>query len=573
MSTEKQSFVRENTGLVREITPLTAAIMIVAVTGYGFLPLARSFSATGNVPLSENLWMAGIPPYVMALVIVGIIALLLVIGFSVLISAVPRSGAGYVAMSRIVNPFAGFIAGWLVFLTISFYLGAIAVTLAQHALFPATPVLSDVSPTVGGLLLLLFFAIVSAFGVRVSAYLMQALFWVSTAIIVYILLLFAITIMQPSVLERGISLWADTQGVSGVTADTYVKAALAQGLDSANVGSYWTAVSASFIWAVWAYFGFFILWGTIASTTFVSGEVKNPRATPKVLVIGTLVALIVLVGMALVSAYAASSVAQTTLPNGDKWTFLEAYSFLTFSASLTQAHLPPVRMFVHTLAMMSAQGLGLGSFNIVLYIFPLLLAANEIPAILLAGSRLIFAMSFDRVFPETFAKLNRFHVPLYSVAIVAILGGVAGLGCGGVCVAALGGSWNPGGFIGSIMDAFFSWGVTTVDLLTVVFLTIFSCTVLLFPFRRPHLYETARFTPGGKLGVTAIGLASIIASLLIGWEVLTSPFDYASAPTQLVLGFNLVFVLIGAAIYAYYKWGPRKNQVDYAKIFSEIPPE
>jgi amino acid transporter len=574
----KKSFARETTGLVREIGPLTAVIIILAVTGWAFFPFDRGFSATGNIPLPENLWFAGIPPNVMALIIVGIFALLMVVGYSILGSAMPRSGGGYVAISRIINPFVGFIAGWLVFLTISFYLGGIAVSLVQHFYFPASPILNDVNPTVGGLLLLVVFAVISAFGVRVSGYLIQALFWVSAVITVYVLCLFAITILHPAVLEQGISLWAQTQGASGVTAETYVKAALAQGLDSANVGNYWTAVSASFIWAVWSYFGFFLVWGAVASTSFVLGEVKDPkRNLPKVMIIGALVAIIVLVGVAWISAYAAASVGQTTLPNGDRWSFLGAYSFLTFTASLTQAHLPPIRMFVHILAMMVAQGLGLGSFNVILFLFPLLLAANEIPALMLAGSRLIFAMSFDRVFPETFAKVNRFHVPLGAVVLVAILGAVAGLGCDGVCVAALGGSWNPGGLIGSIMDAFFSWGVTVVDLLTVIFLSLFSFAVLLFPFRRRRFYDSAYFKPGGKLGVTAIGLAGLVANLVIGWEVLTSAFDYNMlAPgyyNWLTLGFNLLFILIGAAIYAYYKWGPPKKQVDYARIFSEIPPE
>ena len=573
MSSERRTFPRETTGLVRDIGPLTMTIIVLAVTSFAFLPLDRGFSPTGNVPLSENLWLAGIPPNVMALLIVGIFTLLIVTGYSILVSAMPRSGAGYVAISRIISPFVGFIAGWIVFLTISFYLGEIAVTLAQHLFYPASPVLSDVNPTVGGLLLLVIFAAISMFGVKISSYLIQALFWVGTAIAVYVLSLFAVVIMQPSVLERGISIWAQTQGVSGVTADAYVKAALAQGLDSTNVGSYWTAVSASFMWAVWAYFGFFLMWGTIASTAFVSGEVKNPRINlPKVLEIGSLITIVVLVGIAWISALAASAVGQTMLANGDKWSFLEAYSFLTFSASLSQAHLPPIRMFVRILAMMTAQGLGLGSFNSILFIFPLLLAANEIIALLLVGSRLVFAMSFDRVFPELFTKLNRHNVPIYSVAVIAILGGVAGLGCSGVCIAALGGSWNPGGFIGSIMDAFFSWGVVSVDLLTVIFLVLFSCALLFFPYRRQDIYRSAYFKPGGKLGVASIGLAGIVANLIIGWEVLTSPFDYASGPTQLILELNLLFILVGVAIYAYYKCGHGKS-IDYARIFSEVPPE
>ena len=88
---EKKLFVRKATGLVREIGPLTAAIIILCNTmGLGWQK--RVFQFTGAAPLPENLWIAGMPPMVMAFLIGGIIIILSVLSFAILIAAMPRSG-------------------------------------------------------------------------------------------------------------------------------------------------------------------------------------------------------------------------------------------------------------------------------------------------------------------------------------------------------------------------------------------------------------------------------------------------------------------------------------------------
>jgi len=77
---QKKLFVRKATGLVREIGPLTAMIIILAnVMGLGWQK--RVFQFTGAAPLPENLWVAGIPPMVMAFLIGGIIIILSVLSF------------------------------------------------------------------------------------------------------------------------------------------------------------------------------------------------------------------------------------------------------------------------------------------------------------------------------------------------------------------------------------------------------------------------------------------------------------------------------------------------------------
>jgi amino acid transporter len=578
LSDAKKLFARENTGLVREIGPLTAIIITVAyVIGSGWQ--RDVFAFTASAPLPENLWLAGIPPAVMAIFIVGIIGLVIMLGYSILAAGMPRSGGGYVAISRIINPFAGFVASWLEFLAISWSFGIIAANVFERALYLVGPSLlpiqagsyNDVVVALGGMSLIVIFTVISVFGVKPTGYALQVLFWVPAILTLYVLYLLGSAMMNPAVLERGISAWAQSQGVTGVTADTYVKAALAQGLDGANVGDYWTAVSVSLTGAYFVYIGY-------AATTFVVGEVKNAnRNLPKVLIIATIVIIVMYVTNAYFAAYAAASVGQITLPNGNRWSFFDAYSFLSYSGSVGQAGVPALRLFVPTLAAMTGMGLGLGSLNILLFLFAILWIVNDIPPFILTASRILFAMSFDRVLPTSFAKVNnRFLSPVNAVVLVGVFA-VFGV-LAEPCVVCTGGTWSPGGPVGNVLNGIFLNGIFATDLLDVVFFSLFALAVLLFPFRQRRAFDAAYFKPGGRTGVVAIGLTALIANLIIGWAVLTSSADSYNilAPTSdnwYALGFDLLLGIIGAAIYGYYKWGPSRKQVDYTGIFSEIPPE
>src|SRR5207249_4213500 len=70
----------------------------------------------------------------------------------------------------------------------------------------------------------------------------------------------------------------------------------------------------------------------------------------------------------------------------------------------------------------------LGSANVLLVVFGVFWVANDIPPFILTASRILFAMSFDRVLPAPLANVNdRFHSPINAVIIVGIvaLGGVS----------------------------------------------------------------------------------------------------------------------------------------------------
>jgi amino acid transporter len=572
---EKKLFVRKATGLVREIGPLTAAIIIFANTmGLGWQK--RVFQFTGAAPLPENLWIAGMPPMVMAFLIGGIVILLSVLSFSILIAAMPRSGGGYVVISRLVSPLWAFVGSWFEFLSISWSFGIIAVAVFEGIYFIFGPIVgvtaagvNDVFLFGGGLLLVIIFTAIGSLGVRMAGYLLQVMFWIPALLTVYVLYLLGTAMANPSALQAGIAAFGQSQGVSGLTADMYVQGALKQGMNAANVGNYWSAVSTAMIGAYFAYIGY-------AASTFVAGEVKEAnKSLPKVLVVSSIVIMAMYMIVSSFAAFATAALGRTTV-NGNVWTFFEAYSYLSYGAgNLATAGVPAVKAWTTTIAAFTGIGVGLAPLNWLLFLFGILWVANDIPPFILTASRILFAMAFDRVLPGSLANVNeRFHSPVNATIVTGVF---ALLGCFSESgVASTGGSWSPGGSVGGLMSSVFSIGVASTDLFDAVFFTLFALALVLLPFRRPQIFETSPIKLGGKAGTAFIGVLGVGANLVLDWMILTAPQDSYNilAPTGdnwFAIGFTVLLGVAGVLMYAYYKYGHK--DVDYSTIFTEIPPE
>lgn len=566
---EKKLFVRKATGLVREIGPLTAAIIILSNTmGLGWQK--RVFQFTGAAPLPENLWVAGIPPMVMAFIIGGIIILLSVFAFSILIAAMPRSGGGYVVISRLISPTAAFVGSWFEFLSISWSFGIIAVAVFEGVYYIFGPIVgitsvgvSDVVLFGAGLLLLIIFTAVGALGVRMAGYLLQTMFWIPAILTFYVLYLLGSSVANPAALQAGIA------SFGGATAQGVVSEALKQGLDKANVGNYWSAVSTAMIGAYFAYIGY-------AASTFVAGEVKEAnKSLPKVMLISSVVIMVAYVTVSSFGAFAASALGRVTLPNGNTWSFFEAYSWLSYGGgNLAPTGLP--RAWTTTIAAMTGIGMGLGTLNWLLFIFGVLWVANDIPPFILTASRVLFAMAFDRVLPASLAGVNeRFHSPVNATIVTGVFGILGLFSESGV--ASSGGTWNPGGAVGGMLNSVFLIGVASTDLFDAVFFTLFALALVMLPFKKPKIFETMPFKVGGKTGTILIGVLGVGANLVLDYMILTAPQDsYNIGPNMtadnwFAIGFTVLLGIVGLAMFAYYKYG--KKDVDYTTIFTEIPPE
>ena len=145
------------------------------------------------------------------------------------------SGGGYVVISRLVNPAAAFIGSWSEFLSIAWSFGIIGVAVFEGVYFIFGPIVgvtaagvNDVYLFGGGVLLVVLFTAIGALGVRMAGYLLQVMFWIPAALTLYVLYLLATSVANPTALSAGIAALGQANGITGLTADMYVKGALAQ---------------------------------------------------------------------------------------------------------------------------------------------------------------------------------------------------------------------------------------------------------------------------------------------------------------------------------------------------------
>jgi len=553
MTAEKKVFVRKATGLVREIGFVVAVLVVICnVVGLGWQK--RAFQFTGPAPFPETQYVLGLAPITMSFITVGIVVLFTVFVFAILGAAMPRSGGGYVYISRLIHPFVGFVASWVEYFSIAVSYGLIGTAVFEAVLIYGG--IGGVSPEImaaistptflfwGGVLFVAIFAIVASLGVAMAGRLLQIMFWIPLAITV--LLYGALMAASPATMEAGL------KAITGHDATYYTKMALDQGMATAFTGSYWDAHNIACLGSYWAYIGF-------AASTFVAGEIKEATKTlPRTLFLAN--GFIVL--LYITASYLAVRASMMVGWVGD-WSFFNAYSFLSYGAGATRPPELP-RAWMPVVAAFSAKGMGWDWLLALIPIFAAFWVANDIPPFILTSSRIIFAMSFDRVVPESLSAVNeRFHSPVNAViftALVAIIGNLAEsdvlafLGPDNLIYRYI----NPGG------------AVLATDIWDTIFFLLASLAGLFFVFakRGRDIYERSAFKPG----VAVVGLIALIATIGNIWLMYVD-FQASAAWTE-AWYFTVELLVVGALIYLVYKYVVGKRAgVDYTTIYAEVPPE
>ena len=105
----KRLFVRQSSGLVRDVSVTNALFFnVAAFVGVG-LTLYPAFYSLAFVPV----WRFGpFSEYGWAAIVTGLFCILLALIFASLTSVMPRSGGDYVFTTRIVGPFLGWLESW-----------------------------------------------------------------------------------------------------------------------------------------------------------------------------------------------------------------------------------------------------------------------------------------------------------------------------------------------------------------------------------------------------------------------------------------------------------------------------
>jgi amino acid transporter len=239
------------------------------------------------------------------------------------------------------------------------------------------------------------------------------------------------------------------------------------------------------------------------------------------------------------------------------------------------AGLPNVKLWTTTVAGLTGNAIGFGGANVVLVVFGVFWIANDIPPFILTGSRILFAMSFDRVLPSRLSNINdRFHSPVIAVVATGIVGILGCFSESGIVDA--GGTLNKAGntVLSQILGS--GGGVQITDFYDSFFFTLFTLSLVILPLRasRRQIFETAPYKPGGKWGMVLLGLAGFGANLFVDYEFGVAPGgDFAiasSAPVTYAIIFAVSVAIIGVAIFYIHRM---RKGIAYSTIFAQIPPE
>ncbi|NWG10221.1 APC family permease [Candidatus Bathyarchaeota archaeon] len=560
--TEKKVFVRKATGLVREIGFITAVLIVVCnMVGLGWQK--RLFQFTGPRIVPENEYVMGLPPVVMSFILVGIVVLFTVWVLAILGASMPRSGGGYVYISRILHPAIGYVASWLEYFSIAVSYGLIGTAVFEGIMIYAWMAgwgVNWATPEfllLGGMAIVALFAIIACFGVRMTGLLLHVIFWVPAiiTIVLYGLLLTA----TPDSLNAGI------QNITGVTSSTFTDTALSLGMATAPA-DYWSAVAYASLGTFWAYIGF-------GAATFVAGEIKEAaKDLPKQLFTANVFVILLYITISFLVARAAMMVGQV-----GNYSFFSSYSWLSYGSSEGQAYLSSIsvgKAWMPNIAGFIASGMGQTWILALIPIFAALWVANDIPPFILTSSRIIFAMAFDRVLPEKLAEVNeRWHTPIYAVIVTMLVAFIGNFAESNIFASSASSLYlGSGNVVAKFLND--SGGVAATDIWDALFFFLCAVAGMIFVFRRKDIYERSSFKAGGPMVVTLIGTIATVANIWFLWQIVQGwPWDFPDGGAWTAWVATLIIIILSLLVYYYYRTKGKRVGVDYSTIYAEIPPE
>jgi APA family basic amino acid/polyamine antiporter len=558
-------FAREATGLVREIGFSLGVIIILShVIGLGWQK--RAFQFTGPNPMPNDMMPLGLPAIFWAFLVVGLIVLITGYAAGYVAAAMPRSGGGYVTISRVIHPVVGYMSGWVMFLAEAFSYGLIGVAVFEGigiffniALAPSTVGAWASDPAAlffGGVLIVWIFAILALLGTKMYGRLLEVIFYIPAALTILLFAMWISGALNPNALATGV------QNVMGASPNEFMTLAINSGMIT-NLSGFYDAFTVAVLGAFWAYMGWY-------ATTFLAGEVKEAnKKLPMVLLVSGLIIMVVYLLASSLSAIAAMNVGQYVDANGHTWSFFQAYSWLSYGSDAAKAASAAIPNFQGAwstgIASMIARGLDMGWISYLVAIAGVLWVANDIPPFLLVASRTFFAMSFDRMMPEKFAYVSeRWHAPVWAIIVTALFATPA---CG-----------VEAGYLG--LNRYLSFaGVGGTDLFDATFLTMFCLSCMLLPLERKEIYDRAavKHSIGTVVGLgffatlgSGFALYTIIKANPWVWSLFTS--GASSDDIISAVGF-FVFIFIGLLLYLGYMYRNTTKGVDMRTLYLSIPPE
>jgi len=538
-SGDSRLFVRRSTGLVREASALDATIFNAVFSAPVGATLAIGVLwALSAFPGADPVW---------ATIIAVVLNIPVLIMMALLASSMPRTGGDYVWVSRILSPplamisnFAAALSAmigatfWARFFPV-FALGPVLVALG--VIFNNDTMVEwgtnfqtdNLWIFLGGFAMILLITVILISGVR-TTFRWQNWFWIIATIgtfIAFLALLFGDTAGFTSNFN---SINGD---FGGGTTDDVLAAAGTAGVapDLANFDATLPTVFAIMVFMMWNWW-----------SVYLSGELKSAsdRGRQLGVMFGGLLwdGVFIVIGLLLFFKVVPYDLA-TALNTAEN----EAYAipsgpWYQFLASLVH-NIPVLAVVI------------LGSF--LFWSLPAMVGNTFMPI------RSVFAWAFDRLLPEKLAEVNeRTHSPVPAILLVMTL-----------VTAML--AWSV------LSTDFFTWLALGVEA-GVVCVVIVGIAAILFPSRRPDLYQAspANIRFAGIPVLYIVAPLAILVMLFLVWLTVTYPaLALAGNPDNLwqIPAFMGMIVVIGLVLYYGAKMVRRGQGVDVDLVYRELPPE
>ncbi len=526
-------FVRNATGFVREVGLLQAFAINLSVLNpaVGLVTIAVALAV---FPGTDLTW-----PFVIAAVLV----LFLALSYAQLVSSMPRTGGDFVFVSRIINPVVGAMAGGA--LLVSFLLtGGINTAIFSQQYLPfgldslgkafnsgtlSTWGMDLTEKNPAFIVSIVLIAVLLVVSMRSTRLLNRVMFWcIVLATVGYVVVVIEFLIHGRADFVAAFNHYSGNAHAYSAIIATAQK----QGAPAAVTTS---AIIAAIPYAALGYWGF--TW-----SVYPSGEVKRPMRTTK---ISTLLALAAGIVMYLVGWIALKHV--TGLP------FLQGANWLSSNNPAAYGHLTSAPTTITFYALLLSTD---PVTKIIMAIaFPAATIAI-IAAYILVLSRIVFALSFDRLLPSFMSDVtgNR-NVPRNAYILSAL------------------------GFLVFVALAIYTSFLSVfrdLTLLGAIGFTLVSLAAALLPYVKKDLYEASpRAFRGSWFGlppITVIGGISALVNAWMAYIVLTK--------TQIVGGYSLgsiitLVIVFGWGLVAYViaRTWTRQKGLGFGLATRTLPPE
>jgi APA family basic amino acid/polyamine antiporter len=541
VSSRSPVFVREATGLVRELSVWDAMffnILTASIFTFTFYTDPPIAFPGGNM--------------VLATILMTIISLPMFVAYSMLGVSMPRGGGDYMFQSRTLPSVLAFTFGFNggVFWSLSFIAWAgwwfitsgFAPLLIRLGLLYNNNSLLNLgvwATTVPGLVTITSVLILTVttfhfFGMRMFVKLQRVMMASVVLCIIAMLYLFAST---PT--SSFISSFNSALGPLNNSSNYYqsiINTAIASGYNPSPHFSWYNTIGIfSVLQATMVYFYYHLYFG---------GELKRASQLRR--------QIIATVGSAVVTGLLVYAFGIWLFLRAVNPAFWNAFAYDSFTGSITH-FLPGLPPNIPALATIMTSNIVLILIITVGFMLQsyFIFFNSSLPQ-----SRVLFAMTFDRLFPSWLADVSdRFRSPIKLLLIIMAVGEI----------------WV-------FLIWYTTWAALFATYLIVNALILLSMLVaILFPFLKKtrHIYESSPASKYKILGIpiiTVCGIVGFVLMSVIVWYTLTTPsLGFANEQSEIAMAIGLI--VAGIYFYVVKLYRKHRNGIDIELAFREIPPE